>query len=145
VSGVSELIRALVAGLAVLAGGCTLVDQRTFRAAEAQAGVDEIARAVLPALPLIVVRFDGPIDRAAIAQAVELAQARREAAVFDVIAPIPTGASPAVQEAALAQGRADAERVASVLAEAGAPRGRIEIGARGERVAGVREIRVYVR
>ena len=98
-SGVSELIRALVAGLAVLAGGCTLVDQRTFRAAEAQAGVDEIARAVLPALPLIVVRFDGPIDRAAIAQAVELAQARREAAVFDVIAPIPTGASPAVQEA----------------------------------------------
>ena len=125
--------------------GCTLVDQRTFRSPEAQAGADEVARARLPALPLIVVRFDAPIDQSAIAQAVELAQARRPEAVFDVIAPIPATASRAAQEAAMAQGRTDAERVASALAEAGAPRGRIEIGARAEAVAGVREIRVYVR
>ncbi len=144
-SGVSELIRALIGALAMLAAGCTLVDQRTFRAAGSQAGADEMARAVLPALPLIVVRFDVPIDQAAIAQAVALAQARREAAVFDVIAPIPAGAVRAVQEAALTQGRADAERVATALAEAGAPRGRIEIGARAESGVSVREIRVYVR
>ena len=143
--GVPELTRALIAALAVLVTGCTLVDQRTFRSAGAQAGADELARASLPALPLIVVRFDAPIDQAAITQAVELAQARREAAVFDVIAPIPASASREAQAAAMAQGRADAERVASALAEAGAPRGRIEIGARAEGVAGVREIRVYVR
>ena len=76
--GVSALIRALIVALAALVGGCTLVDQRSFRSTEAQAGADEMARAVLPALPLIVVRFDAPIDQAAIAQAVELAQARRE-------------------------------------------------------------------
>ncbi len=143
--GVSALIRALIVALAALVGGCTLVDQRSFRSAEAQAGADEMARAVLPALPLIVVRFDAPIDQAAIAQAVELAQARRAGAVFEVIVPIAAGAARAVQEAALAQGRADAELVASALAGAGAPRGRIEIGARADGGVSVREIRVYVR
>jgi hypothetical protein len=96
-------------------------------------------------LPLITVRFDAPIDQAAIATAVDLARTRRPDATVDVIAPIPATASQAEQAAALAQGRTDAERVATALAEAGTPRARIELGARPDGVAGVREIRVYVR
>ncbi len=125
--------------------GCTLVDQRSFRAEAPAPGQAELARTALPALPLITVRFDAPVDQAAIAGAVDLALARRPDAIFDVIAAIPGTASRAQQEAAMAQGRLDAEQVATALAQAGAARSRIEIGARGDSVPGLREIRVYLR
>ena len=129
----------LLAGL--LLAGCTLIDQRTFRAAAPAAGPGELARAGLPALPLITVRFDQPVDRAAIAEAADLARARRADATFDVIVPVPAGA----RGDALAQGQADASAVARALAESGVARERIEIGARADGIAGIREIRVYVR
>ena len=125
--------------------GCTIIDQRTFRADSSQPGPTELARAALPALPLITVRFDTPIDQPAIASAVDLARARRPDATFDVIAPIPAATTQSQQAAALAQGRQDAETVATALAEAGVPRARIELGARPDGIPGIREIRVYVR
>ena len=74
-----------------------------------------------------------------------MARARRPDAMFDVIVPGPATAARADQEAALAQGRADAETVATALAEAGAARDHIEIGARADTLTPQREIRVYVR
>ncbi len=86
-----------------------------------------------------------PIDQPAIASAVDLARARRPDATFDVIAPIPATATQSQQAAALAQGRQDAETVATALAGAGVPRAKIELGARPDGIQGIREIRVYVR
>ena len=105
-----------------------------------------MARATLPALPLITIRFaEAELDRAALAGAVELALARKPGAVFDVIAPIPAEAPRDAQDAALRQGRAETERVANALAAAGAPRAQIELGLRADPGTPPREVRVYVR
>ena len=126
--------------------GCTLIDQRTFRSAPSTPGAAELARASLPALPLLTIRFADPeLDRAAIATAVDLALARKPAAIFDVIAPIPTNAPRETQDEAVRQGRADTERVANALAAAGAPRPQIQLGLRADRGDPPREVRVYVR
>ncbi len=101
--------------------------------------------AALPALPLITVRFDAPLDTDAIAGAVQLAIARRPGAMFDVVAPIPTGASRAVQDAAVRQAQADAEQVATAMAAAGADRARIQLGLRADPGVPGREVRVFVR
>jgi len=91
------------------------------------------------------VRFDAPLDREAIAGAVELAMARKPGVVFDVIAPIPSTAVRAAQDAAVNQGRADTEQVATALAAAGAARDHIQLGLRADPGVPGREVRVYVR
>lgn len=97
-------------------------------------------------MPLLTIRFADPeLDRAAIATAVDLALARKPAAIFDVIAPIPANAPRETQDEAVRQGRADTERVANVLAAAGAPRAQIQLGLRADRGDPPREVRVYVR
>ncbi len=103
------------------------------------------ASAPLPALPLITVRFDAPLDTDAIAGAVQLAMARRPGATFEVVAPIPTNAPRAAQEAAVRQAQADSERVATAMAAAGAARERIQLGLRSDPGVPGREVRVYVR
>jgi hypothetical protein len=124
--------------------GCAIIDRRTFRTAPAPTAAD-VARAGLPALPLIVVRFGEPLDQAAIQGAVDLARARNPGAVFDVITPVPVLAPREAQAEALRQGRADAELVADALAAAGAARDHVVIGARADAGAPGREVRVYVR
>lgn len=100
----------------------------------------------MPALPLITIRFaTAELDKAAIRDAVDLARARRPDARFDVITPLSLATSRDAQAEALRQGRADAELVANALAEAGAARDHIEIGARADPGAPAREVRVYVR
>lgn len=99
----------------------------------------------LPALPVLIIRFDQPMDPKAIADAVELAMARKPGAVFDVVAPIPAGASPAAQAEVVRQGREDTERVATAIAAAGAARDHIELGLRADPGTPPREVRVYAR
>lgn len=136
---------ALLAALPML-GACTLIDQRTFAPAATAPQQAELQKLrALPPLPLITVRLPAELDRAAIRTAVDLARARRPDARFEVITPIDPAAPRASQDAALAQGRADAELVANALAEAGAARDHIEIGARADNGAPDREVRVYVR
>ncbi len=134
-----------VAGL--LLAACTIIDQRTFAPPTTGPQQAELERLrSLPALPLMTVRFTGgELDRAAIRGAVELARARRADARFEVITPIDMAGSREAQAEALRQGRADAEVVATALAEAGAARDHIEIGARSDAGAAPREVRVYVR
>ncbi len=123
-----------------------MIDQRTFRSAPATPGAAELARVNLPALPLLTIRFAEPeLDGAAIARAVDLALARKPAAIFDVIAPIPAEAPRDIQDAAVRLGRADTERVANALAAAGAPRAQIQLGLRADLGNPPREVRVYVR
>jgi hypothetical protein len=122
--------------------GCTLIDQRTFRAVPASPGAEELAHATLPPLPLLVVRFGLiEIDQAAIAQAVDLARARRADPLFDVVVPVAAD----VSAAAVRQAQDDAERVATALVAAGVTREHIVLGLRGDAGAAAREVRVYVR
>ncbi len=118
------------------------MDQRTFSRAASLAPAEA---ANLPALPLITVRFDAPLDSDAIAGAVQLAMSRRPGAIFEVVAPVPSGAPRAAQEAAVRQGQADAEQVATAMAAAGADRARIQLGLRADPGVPGREVRVYVR
>ena len=136
------MLPALLALVAL--AGCTIVDQRTF-ARWAPAGPVEPARAGLPALPVITIRFDQALDQKAIAEAVELAMARKPSTVFDVVAPVPAGESAAAQAEAVRQGREDTERVATAIAAAGAARDHIELGLRADPGTPQREVRVYAR
>jgi hypothetical protein len=136
----------LLAMAALLLGGCTLVDQRTFQRTPAPAA-DEIARASLPPLPLLVIRFDqvdtdyGP----ALSAVVEAAQSHKPDTVFDVLTPIPTKASREVQDRYTAQGAADATDVANALAADGVLPDRIHLGLRGDPGTPPREVRIYGR
>lgn len=165
-------LAAFSASLAVLLGGCTLVDQRTFQPRAAQPGAAEIAVAPLPEVPLLTVRLGAPRlgetagpsfgqaldrainlseDRAGIdlgspaAQAVQAGQARNPQAVFDVLALVPTRAAPAEQDRRVAQASADALTVAGALAAAGVPPARLRLGLRGDPGTPPREVRVYAR
>jgi hypothetical protein len=137
--------------LAALLGGCTmpgfhLIDQRTFEATTAPSAAD-IARAKLPALPLAVIRFDQPdVDyKQALADAIGSAQTRKSDVAFDVVSPVPLKAPQAEQDRATAQGKQDAQDIATAIAEDGVAPDHIFLGFRGDPGAPPREVRVYVR
>ena len=131
-----------------LLGGCTLIDQRTFERAGAGPDAVDVARAKgLPALPLVTVRFDNPDAdiNPVIVQAVEAAQAIKRDVDFDVVAPIPTKATQAVQDAFARQGAIDTARVANAFGYAGVLLDHVHIGYRGDPGNPPREVLVYVR
>jgi len=135
----------------VLLAGCQLVDQRTvarwFGGSAAAPGQADIAAADLPALPLVTVRFDQPDAdyTQVLSQAAEAALARKGSAVFDVVTPLPSAASRAVQDEFLRRGAEDATTVANALATAGVPPEQIRLSLRSDPGTPVREVRVYVR
>jgi hypothetical protein len=132
----------------VLLAGCELVDQRTVARwlGEAPAAPAEAGRA-LPALPLVVIRFDQPdVDYApALSEAAQAALARKANAVFDIVTPVPTALPAAEQDAIARRGAADARAVADTLATQGVPPGQLRLGLVGDAGAPAREVRVYVR
>lgn len=131
----------------MLAAGCTLVDQRTFQAEAPAPTAREVERARAPERPLVSVRLDAPeMDyRPALAQAVRAAAARRPGVTFDVVALVPTQASPAEQGRRVAQGARDALAVASSVNAAGVAQDRIHLGLRGDPGDPAREVRVFAR
>jgi hypothetical protein len=139
-------MRAGLALLPILLAGCTypgfgLVDRATFRGPAPAPGEAEMARARLPALPLLTIRFGDPnLDwRPSVAAAVEAAQAGNPDAEFNVLASVPaTGDTPPTAER-------DAKDVADALGFAGVSPERIHLGLRGDPGAPAREVRVYVR
>ncbi len=136
----------------LMLAGCQLVDQRTFERAGLYPGASQLARAdyaqrALPPPPLAVIRF-GSADigwQSALIAASRDARERKADVAFDVVAPIPTRASLAVQDAAQKSGAADAAAVARVLEGDGVSADQIHIGARGDPGQPPREIEVYVR
>jgi hypothetical protein len=117
--------------LAALLGGCTipgfhLIDQRTFEATTPPSAAD-IARAKLPA------------------EAIGSVQTRKPDVAFDVVSPVPIKASQADQDRFTAQGKQDAQDIATAIAEDGVAPDHIFLGFRGDPGAPPREVRVYVR
>jgi hypothetical protein len=131
----------------ILLAGCALPDQRTFMRTPPAPTAAELARPVLPARPLLTIRF--PVDerawRLALADAVQAAQARKPDVEFDIMAAVPSNASVEAQQAALLLGTADARLVATTLGEAGVPPDRLRLGVQGDPGVPAREVRVYVR
>jgi hypothetical protein len=80
-----------------------------------------------------------------VAEAVRAAQARKPDVVFDIFAVIPTEATPGEQDRRVAQGSADAARVASAFIAAGVPSARLRLGLRGDPGQPPREVLVFVR
>ena len=132
---------ALVLMLAMVAGGCTLVDQRSFR----PAGLAPERPPAGDGLPLVAVRMDGGPFRAELAEAVQAAQQRRPDAAFDVLALVPSTAAPAEQDRRVAEAVRDARIVAEAMGAAGVPAERIRLGLRGDPGAPAREVRVLLR
>ncbi len=130
---------------------CQLVDQRTVATwfgGQAQAPTKaDLATARLPAMPIVVVRYDDPGANSGpeLAQAAEAALAHNPAAVFDVLAPLPSAAPVAEQNRFATQGAADTRAVADMLATDGVPPKQIRLGLETDPGHPVREVRVYVR
>jgi hypothetical protein len=146
------MARSTVAGLALLGmaaslPGCTLIDQRTFEPKASAPSAADLARAKLPPLPFVTIRMDNPDAdiRPALAEAVEAAQARKADVEFDVLAPLPTNATPAVQDIFARNGAQDTQTVATALGYAGISLDRVHVGFRGDPGAPPREVRIYLR
>lgn len=136
-------MHALLLALVLLAG-CALPDQRTFTRTPPAPTSGEVARATLPARPLLTIRF--PLAeqewRPALAGAVSAAQARKPDVVFDIFAAVPaSGATPE----ALREGEADARLIATTLGQAGIPPERLRLGVQADPGTPPREVRLYVR
>ena len=140
-----------VLAASLLLSGCLhpdwrLIDQRTFWPPHNPTSAD-IARANLPPLPLVIIRFD-QVDydyRPTLADAVQAAETRKPDVEFDVLTPIPTSAAQEVQEKFARQGAADAQEVANALGADGIGPDRVHIGYRGDPGSPPREVRIYVR
>ncbi len=132
----------------VLVAGCTpktsfpyldLVDQRTFQPKLAAPKPADVKN--LPALPLVVIRFDVPDPNytQALANAVDAATSRKPDVEFDVMTPVGAGAQPDANAAR------DAAAVATAIAEQSVPPERIHVGSVEDAGTPAREVRVYVR
>ena len=134
--------------LALILPGCTLIDQRTFERDGAGPDAAAITRsAASPKLPLVTIRFDDPDAdfRPALADAIDAAQSAKPSVEFDVVAPIPTKATQAVQDRFAAQGKTDTATVAEAFGYAGILLDRVHVGLRGDPGDPPREVLVFVR
>ena len=135
----------------LLLAGCLppdfkLIDQRTFWPPHTPSEA-EIARAKLPAQPLVIIRFD-QLDNdyfPALAEAAQAALTRKPDVEFDVLTPIPTAAPQTEQDRFARQGAEDAQAVANALGVDGITTDRVHIGYRGDPGSPPREVLVYVR
>jgi hypothetical protein len=132
----------------LLLGGCTipgfrLIDQQTFARTRAPTSTD-VARAELP---LVVIRF-GDLDQdygPALAEAVNDATAQKPDVAFDVLTPVPTTATPEVQDRFTRQGIIDAQDVANALVMDGVSPDQVHMGFRADAGTPPREVLVFAR
>jgi hypothetical protein len=132
------------AGVLVL-GGCKVIDQRTFERTSQGPQPAVLNRPALPPLPLLTMRMtDSTVDwRPAIDDAVRAAIARKPDAHFDVLTPVPTNATKAVQDKFLRDGAVDAQMVAYQLQSDRISADHITIGVQGDPGSPAREVRLY--
>ncbi len=124
------------------AGGCRMIDQRTFEPPPQLPSQAALALPVLPAAPAARLRPADPGSgwRAAL----DAAAAHNPAAHFDLMTPIPTAESRAVQDRFARDGVADAETVAAALRADGVAAARITLGYVGDPGKPAREVRLYL-
>ena len=128
------------------ADGCTLIDQRTFEREGRAPDAAALARAQLPPLPLLTIRFDNPdVDiQPTVAEAVEAVQSRKADADYEVVSPIPTNATQTVQDTFARLGQQDTAAVVSALGYAGVSLDHVHVGYRGDPGSPAREVMVFV-
>ncbi len=123
-------MRAAILLSALLVGGCTLIDQRSF---ETPGSTPAPASLAVPAAsrPLA-------ISDAAAGWPARLAATARDAAIrdpalrFDLLAPVPLGGTAAGRGAARARGEVLLQQAATALEAAGIDAARIRLGLRGD-------------
>ena len=135
----------LVAALAALLTGCSIVDQTTFAPEPEPPSPAQVAASARTygRVPLLTVRYETPTPayQDLLRYAVQAAQRRDPNVEYDVVAVAPAnGAS-----AAAAQGQRDAAEIMRAMMALGVPDTRIHLGARADPSATVPEVRVYVR
>jgi hypothetical protein len=136
----------LLLALTLLAGGCTLIDQRTFNPRAGQGPVAPPSTAPGPPPALITIDFEkpNPAYEAQLRQAVDQALARKASVVFDVITVVPATGTPAQQVDAAVSIRADARQVAGIIVDQGASQDQVHMLARAEPSVAGRQVQVFV-
>jgi hypothetical protein len=130
----------------VVAGGCTLIDQRTFNPHAGEK--PKIAQPVgdAPALPLVTVDYGTPNPQyaGALHQAVTDAVSRKPDVQFDVVTVVPAIGTTEQQVAAATGITSNAREVARAISADGVDDDRIHLEARA--IAGVtsRQVQVFV-
>jgi len=138
-------------GLALWCAGCALVDQTTFGAKPTPPAPDQItvALATRSLMPLVVIRGDGAAYDDALRTAVDLAQARRPGASYDLVVVVPAGGvrgndlDGQIAQAERSEG--EATDVMAKLTDYGVDPERIHLAVRAEPEVSVPELRIYVR
>jgi len=127
--------------------GCRLVDQRTFERTPPTPDAATMARAGVPSLPVATIRLADPNAewRSGLDAVVHAVLARKPDVRFQVMAPIPTSASWAIQQGFLSVGQSDTQMVARALVADGVPPERITLGVVGDPGRPTREVRLYAR
>ncbi|HEX3347404.1 MAG TPA: hypothetical protein VHS58_04800 [Acetobacteraceae bacterium] len=137
----------ILALVVLLVAGCALIDRSTFRRAGKAPEASQLARADLPQLPLLTIRFDN-LDAdymGSVAQAVEAVNAIKPDAQYDVVTLIPTSAPESVQNTAAQNGQEDAAAVVQALGYAGVSLDNVHVGIRGDAGSPPREVLVFAR
>lgn len=129
------------------AGGCKLIDQRTFAPPPETPGEAALSRSLLPGEPAARLQpADPALDwRATLDAVVRRTLARDPGAQFEVMAPIPTAQGRAAQDRFARDGLTDAETVAAALRADGIAPAQIRLGYVGDPGKPAREVRLYVR
>ncbi len=129
----------------LLLGGCKLIDQRTFETTPTAPAAAQLNRPGLPPLPLLTMNPANPNTdwQTPLGEAVLAAEARKPDVRFNVVTPIPTSATQAVQNTYAKNGQADAQAVAWQLQADGIAPDHISIRFQGDPGAPPREVRLY--
>ena len=134
---------------ALLLAGCTLIDQRTFAPEPDLPPATQVTNAALPERrdALVTIRFEtaSPAYADALNEAIKAAEDRQPNLEYDVVAVVPQLSDPQAQAAQLASAQENAADVMRTIMDRGIPDTRIRLFARIAPLAGVREVRVYVR
>jgi type IV pilus biogenesis protein CpaD/CtpE len=130
--------------------GCKLVDQTTFGAKPIPPAPDQLSEALKPdsRVPLVIIlaaNREVAAQEQALRTAVDLAQARKPDAKYDVVTVVPGHLTPDQQIAAAEQTQGDATDVMDQLAELGVDPARMSLQVRADPAILQRELRIYVR
>ena len=138
---------AALTAVALVAAGCAIVDRGTFRSAAKAPPASQLARADLPPLPLLTIRFDIADQdvQPSVDQAVEAVNAIKPDAQYDVVALIPISAPEAVQNTAAHNGQEDTAAVVQALGTAGVSLDNVHVGFRGDAGSPPRAVLVFAR
>jgi type IV pilus biogenesis protein CpaD/CtpE len=149
-NGLTPAATGVVFALLLCCGGCKLVDQTTFGAKPVPPAPDQLSEALKPdsRVPLVIIRSANntlAAQQDALRTAVDLAQARKPDAKYDVVTVVPARLTPDQQIAAAEQTQRDATDVMDQLSDLGVDPAQMSLEVRSDPAILQRELRIYVR